>query len=393
MTKRKILFINDSIWSGSGVFRSLQQILNHLNYEKYNVTLFITPGAIVEPQMQALMPPEINVIIGEDHTHYYRNPLIAADYVLAQVTKRCRMKKPAAFFQRRSRQRIREKRNRAPAITYFKDELFDVVVANTVPSCAEIAWHIRAKKKYVLFRSSRAEFFPAQTRQSFAVCTGVIAVSQGVAQMLRKAYPAYAEKVLTIPNYVDADAVLKMAADPYSPPDNRLTICSCGRLSREKGFDLAVEAARILKAQGVSFFWFFVGDGEARPTIENRIAQYGLQDSIRITGILQNPFPYISHCDIYVQPSREESYGRTIMEALILGKAVVSTETVGSLSIIRQGETGILTPISAQGLADGILPLTRDPLLRSAMENKYTTAENLNEKKAFSAAWNDLLSE
>ena len=122
-------------------------------------------------------------------------------------------------------------------------------------------------------------------------------------------------------------------------------------------------------------------------------AEYHLNGHIVITGFMQNPYPYIAGCDIYVQPSYEEAQPLAVMEAAVLGKAIVSTETVGGKTILENGGKGVLTPITAEGLAEGILRLADDPALRRSYEDRYTREDDLRAQQAFAAAWDRLLSE
>ncbi len=394
MQKRKVLFINDSLWSGSGVFRSMLQILKHIAYEKYDVTLFIIPDGPVEQAMCEQIPPEVNLVIGRDDRHYYRSPKVAVCYLASKTASALHMKKTAKLLRRKTRGIIRKKRNRTPAETYFASERFDVLIANTIPCCSPVGRYIRADKKYVVYHSSRADFFPEETKEAFAYYDGVIAVSEGVRRILEEAYPENRDRIETITNYVDAEDLLRKAAEQDGPPSSNLPVlCTCGRISHEKGFDLAVEAAWILKEKGFSFIWYFVGDGSERPRIENMIEKYGLSEDIRITGFLPNPYPYIASCDIYVQSSYEEAQPLAVMEAGILGKPIVSTETVGGRTILNDGEFGILTSISAEGFAQGIETLLLSPERRAALGNRYSAADNLKEKQAFAQSWDRLLSE
>ncbi|MBR0537864.1 MAG: glycosyltransferase, partial [Clostridia bacterium] len=335
------------------------------------------------------------VVIGEDGAHYYRAPDVALLYLLARFASLVKAKDSAETLNKKVRRRIREKKYRAPSKTCFRKSDFDVVVANTVPRCAPTAAYIRSNKKYAVFHSSKAEFFPDETAEALRRFDGLIAVSEGVRQVLADAYPAYREKLLTVTNYVDADAIRQKALDGTPPERGEAPVlCTCGRLSREKGFDLAVEAARLLKTQGHTFIWYFVGDGDCRKALEEKIHACGLDADIVITGFLTNPYPYIAGCDIYIQPSREESYGLTIAEARILNRVIVATETVGAKTVFAGGAWGILTPVSAEGLAEGIGKLLRDSARRTVPEQcRYTPEDSEKDRQAFVYTWDRLLSE
>ena len=68
----------------------------------------------------------------------------------------------------------------------------------------------------------------------------------------------------------------------------------------------------------------------------------------------KNPYPYIRMADIYVQPSRAEAYGLTIIEALVLGKYVVSTDTDGARELLAGSTCGQLCDIHPDALAQAV---------------------------------------
>ena len=391
MQKRSVLFINDSLWNSSGVFRALLPVLQSLDYEKYDIALYIVAGAKIDPDVRELLPAELRVIEGKDDTHYYRNVFVFLLHLLSVCCGVLHLKRPKEFFHSKSRKLIHNRRIRRQAKTNFGKETFNVVVANTVPTCSEIARYMKAEKKYVVFHSSKPAFFPALTKQAFNLFTGVIAVSEGVKQMLEQTYPDQKDKIITVTNYVNAQEI-QAKASAFPPPDNgRTQLCTCGRLEKEKGFDLALEAAKLLRDKGFNFTWYFVGDGGEKQKLTAKRDEYGLTEQIIFAGFQQNPYPYIAGCDIYVQPSREESYGLTIAEALILGKAIISTETVGGKMLLENGKNGVLTPFIADSLAAGIETLLRDPAKRAALQHPYTAEDDLKAKQAFVSAWNSIL--
>ena len=100
------------------------------------------------------------------------------------------------------------------------------------------------------------------------------------------------------------------------------TIVSVGRLSNEKGFDLAVEASKILKDKNINFRWYFIGDGNQREALEQKIKSYQLQNHVLLLGLKDNPYPYIKKAKIYAQTSRFEGKSIAIDEAKILRKPI-----------------------------------------------------------------------
>ncbi len=392
MDKKRILVVNDSVSNSSGVFRSLLPLLNAIPYDRFETALFIPPECAVEEAALRLLPKDLSVVIGRDRVHYYRYPEVFFLHLCSRGCGMLRLKQPAAFFARAARKRIRFRKLKNAASSVSTASPFDAVVANTVPWCSEIAALIPARRRYAVFHSSSASFFPEQTRAVFRDFDAVVAVSEGVASMLRQAYPDRRAKLIAIPNYVDASAIRKLAAETAALEHNAPVICSCGRLSREKGFDLAVEAARLLRERGFAFVWYFVGDGEERKKLEALSEAYRLRERIRFVGFTDNPYPYIGGADIYVQPSYEEAQPMAIMEALTLSRAVVSTETLGGRTILQDGR-GVLTPISAEGLADGVASLLTDENKRLSLQRPYKDEDDRAAKRAYESAWLKLLEE
>lgn len=84
------------------------------------------------------------------------------------------------------------------------------------------------------------------------------------------------------------------------------------------------------------------------------IAETHMEEHVITVGMQSNPYPYIWQADLYVQPSRVESFGLTIMEALILGKNVISTATLGASEILVEREFGVLCDEDASAIAEAV---------------------------------------
>jgi len=371
MAKKQVLFITPSLCYG-GIEQFLISMLETLDSERYEATLFMY---INDTALLPRVPGHVKVIMDEDRTHYHRSFRAVSLHLKKKV---CSLLKIKNSYAEVLQDYIRTEKMKHPAKDVFRGQIFDTVVANAVGKPAEMALHIPAKKRFVFFHSS-LDLHHELNEKTFPEFDGIVAVSPGVQDMLRKTYPAVKDKVLLLENYVRAEAILEKAEEQDSRFvfDKQLTnLCSCGRLSSEKGFDMAGESARILNEKGYRFRWYFVGDGPEREKIEDMIRRYSLEDRICITGYTDNPFTLMKSCDIYIQPSYEESYGRTIREAMILGLPVVSTATVGGHTLIRNGVSGILTEINAEALADGIAKLLDNRELQAEFGAHYTIAQN-----------------
>jgi mannosyltransferase len=169
--------------------------------------------------------------------------------------------------------------------------------------------------------------------------------------------------------------------DLYSPPaDRRAAFAEAGlpgkygigifgRVRRQKGADLFVEAMRRLLPRYPEFSAVVIGlvTVDNRPFLEGlkqEVAAAGLEERIRFLGELpaeEVPLWY-RRISVYVFASRVEGFGLTILEAMAAGDAVVATRAGAAEMVIADGEDGVLAPVGdADALASAIEPLMRDP--------------------------------
>lgn len=143
---------------------------------------------------------------------------------------------------------------------------------------------------------------------------------------------------------------------PSAPPDNQRLV-SIGRLSEQKGQLLLVEAAAAVAAKGTQFELVLIGDGPMRAELESAIQRLGLNGIVRIAGWMDSDAirRELIASRALVMPSFAEGLPVVIMEALALGRPVLSTAIAGIPELVKDGENGWLVPAgSASSLAEGI---------------------------------------
>ncbi len=145
------------------------------------------------------------------------------------------------------------------------------------------------------------------------------------------------------------------------------TLVCVGRLTAQKGQLLLLEAIRRLVEEGVDLNLVLAGDGEMRPQIEQRIAEYQLEDRVEITGwIDSNEVPRrLLDCRAMVLPSFAEGLPVVIMEAFALRRPVLSTYIAGIPELVEPRKNGWLVPAgSVDALATAIRELMETPIAR-----------------------------
>lgn len=390
MNKKKLLLVAHHLTIG-GVQKSLIAALKVIDYDKYDVTLYLRKN---RTDLLSFVDERVSVIINDDKHHYYRKPKAILLQLLIAFFKILKRKDKAEIYNQKLSQFIVKCSMEYEKKHHFANSRFDVAIAysegyNTLFVCN----YIDAVRKFTFFRTSTDDFheiiFPIIDEFD-----KILVLHDNHKKLVGSWYPKVKDKISIIPNYTDKDLVIAQSiAYDVDTKQGKVTLCSCGRLARVKGFDLAVETARVLKKNGFAFLWYFVGDGPERVCIEDLINQYGLQDEILITGMQKNPYPYMAACDIYIQPSYEESLGNTMVEAHKLLKPVVTTATLGGSKLVSTGVNGIVCPISSEGLAQGIFELINNRNLYNSILNNLESIDYSNEYSDYKKQWQKLLEE
>lgn len=390
MQKRKVLFVVHQLNYG-GVQKALISALNAIDYETNEVTLYVRKN-------RTELLPEVNpkvskILINDDITRYYRKPYAVLLQLSSKVAKLFGLKEKMRFFDVKLKQYIVMNQMRYERQKFFPETMqYDVAVAYIQGYPAQfVAEYVNAARKIMFYHGSTDEHHKLH-EQIMPYFDAIVGVSRGVQEVLSGLYPRFAGKMLHLDNYVDASEIRKKAEiQKVEVPEDSLILCSCGRFAPIKGFDLAVDAARILMDRGMNFRWYFVGDGPERANLEHKIENLGVEGQVEITGMQSNPYPWIAAADLYVQPSREEAQPMSILEAQVLCKPVVSTKTVGGLSLVQDGVNGALAEINGASLAKKIGDLYDNDNLRSKMKCELENADHTKDFKMFCQKWAELL--
>lgn len=201
----------------------------------------------------------------------------------------------------------------------------------------------------------------------------IVTVSEQCYKSFHDVYPTL-QNVVMLYNLNCPDLMERMATEfPKAQcyPDTYQYHClSIGRLVKVKGFDMLIEAAKGLKERGISFAWYILGQGEEEKNLKDMAKALGVDDCVVFAGLAENPYPYIKWADIIVQTSRYEGKSMVLDEAKILNKPIVTTSYDSVYDQIENGETGVLVPISSDGIENGVAGLLADEQL---MEHLIST--------------------
>lgn len=190
----------------------------------------------------------------------------------------------------------------------------------------------------------------------------VVAISEfGRSQLLRWCAPDHWPKVHVVRCGLDA----MFLGQPTSPVPDVRRFCCVGRLSAQKGQVLLLEALAALVKSGERVELALVGDGEMRADIELHMRELGICPFVTITGYVDaaRVRDELLRSRAMVLPSFAEGLPVVIMEALALGRPVVSTSVAGTPELVRDGQSGwLVAPGSVEQLVEAMREVLRSPV-------------------------------
>lgn len=219
------------------------------------------------------------------------------------------------------------------------------------------AQSMTASRLKIVFRRWMARFANA------AVCNG----TEG-ASYLQNVIGMPAMKVLCHPCQVPDLSLLGSDVGELRLPDlKRPVFLYVGSITPRKGWHYLIEASRLLIDRGIrDFSVVFVGAGEEDDKLRTEIRQHKLGDIVHQIGPVEyhNLGAYYQAADVFVTPSRADTWGVAVLEAMAFGKPVLCSRYVGTREMVSDGENGfVFDPFDPSQLADCMSKFIQDPIL------------------------------
>lgn len=384
MEKKKILFLNFSLHSG-GIEKSLVTLLSLFDYDRYEVDLqlFADEGLFLDrvPEqvhhLPSLFPGEYRKNIREALPILLRqgHPLIALCRLLVTFAGKTRGEMGDRLYRM---WRIEKHFVRAPKKEY------DAVVAfmEGQPIYYAVS-KVRAKRKIGFIHGDygamglNADLDRRYVARLDALCT----VSESCRAALCKAFPGGDAKFHVIYNIISARFMRQMAEAPADFGDSFTgpRILTIARLSHQKGLDLALLAAMLMKKRGYAFRWYIIGVGPEEDDLKLQAKELGLSETVVFLGERGNPYPFLRTCDIYAQTSRFEGKSIAVDEAMVMARPILLTDFSTAADQIDSEKNGLIVPMTPEGIAEGLQRLLSDGALRERFTAALSACDYTNE--------------
>ena len=235
-----------------------------------------------------------------------------------------------------------------------------------------LALRLASRSRLVLTRHA---LFPLRriNRQLLKDTSRVIAVSQAVAESLRRNGVIESSRISVVHNGIDTDRFVQPVRRSGDVP---VLVGTVGHLAPIKGHDIFLRAAALIIAHRPGVHFVIIGEDKSpqmgyRKFLESLIAELGLTESVAMPGWHDDIPSVLSSLTLFVSAARSEPFGLSIVEAMAAGLPVVAAASEGALEIIEDGVTGKLVPAGEpESLAKAINDLLDDPSERSRLGSK-----------------------
>jgi glycogen synthase len=208
------------------------------------------------------------------------------------------------------------------------------------------------------------QFIHEKERQLISESDQIIVCSQYMREELLSNFQLSEKKMAIVPNGIEQGEVMVQSAEIYPFIKDRKYVFSIGRMVKEKGFETIIEGAQLAKESKKDIYFVIAGKGPMLERYRKMVSERNLDHYITFIGYVSDEQrnALLVNSEIAVFPSLYEPFGIVALEAMILSKPTIVSETGGLKGIIMHKQTGMLMdPGDADSLLSNIDFLTQYP--------------------------------
>lgn len=215
-------------------------------------------------------------------------------------------------------------------------------------------WYKNPIGKLVYHAARKADAITVVSESERSLVSSLLPADSSVYQKIRVVY----------------NGVIDTSASYTTPKADHSTFCIASRLVRDKGISEAIQAFSVVAAQYPSATLTILGDGPDKDVFQSQAKD---TPGITFLGHQKDPLPYIAKAAIFIHPTYHEGFSVALVEASVLGRAIIATDVGGNPEIISDDQTGLLVPPrDSAALAHAMLRLIQDTGLANRLgKNAY----------------------
>lgn len=305
-----------------GIQKSLINLLNNIDYKKYEIDLYLTS--------------KDNVFMSDLNKNvkvFYLKPLPYITRIVYFNILKC-------FYK------SRVKKEYDIAIDFNSYSMDTALAAITTKARKKIIWvhndidlKLNEEPKY----RTLYKFF----KSKYKYFDSYVAVSNGALESFERHHCDADKEYNVIPNMIDTKEIIEKSKEEnsLSVNDKKYNFCAVGRIEHQKGFDILLENIKELIKLKTDFHLYIIGDGEDKDDLMRFVRLNDLEDYVTFTGYITNPYSIMKDMDGFVLTSRYEGQGMVFLEAKCLGLDIIMPKHIEKYIDEIKGTDNILNSL------------------------------------------------
>lgn len=344
---KKILIMNNGL-DGGGAERILQTLLNHLDYRKYDVTLYSVLRGTTENYNNNIRYRYI----------FNKSKGNRLDDIWVKIENKIKLfiyNKSVRVFNKLF---VRGKYD--VEVAFIEGDSTKIISASNNKKSKKYAWvHVDLSENHwtqIVYSDVEEE------KKCYLSYDKIFCVSEAVKNSMDKLF-GIKENVYVQHNPIDETKILQMSEEKIIKTDHKedMNFITVGRLVPQKGYDRLLKAISKLSQEGYQFRVDILGEGSEKEIYLKYVKENHLENYVRFLGFIENPYPYMKNVDAFICSSRTEGYSTVICESIILGVPVITTCCSGTEEILGKSGCGLIEENSEEGIYKGIKHILENP--------------------------------
>ena len=322
--KKKILITTESLVMG-GVETALLSLIKTLKKYDVDIDLFVLEKGILNDEFEKLT--KVNIIDAE----------LPKNKLISRIMKTLLCKSIYKKYRKNNNKK------------------YDIAIAfyGINNYCDLYAAAANAKQKFIwvhnnfetTYKFSKIKFIMKLRNilmaKKFKYFDNIIVVSENTKNEFNNIFNGFSDSVIVINNIFDIDKI-KTKDDKCEKLPGKNKIFFVGRLDPIKNLNVLIDEFAIVNKDISNTYLYIIGSGPEEQKLKNLINEKNLRENVIFLGNKNNPISYMNQADIIVLPSKSESYGIVLLEALALGKYFITTPNGGGEEIFNKVNNGNL---------------------------------------------------
>lgn len=343
MKKKKIIFLMPSL-VGGGAENALIKLLKAFNYRQYQVTVLIVSNKGIYIKK---VPNQVKLI------YLFKSHNLVK--LLAYIQKKHNW---SLFLKWAFKRKVKDEYDTAIS---FLDSNFTDLLFLLPPKTKKITWvhsSYVSNKNFNKFYQNK-KYLSRVIENRYKKLDSIVFVSNDAKNEFIEVMGEF-ENMPVLYNLFDEE-YLRQRSQEKLPKKETVTFIAVGSLIPVKGYELLIEATKILKNKAYKFKVEIIGNGHQETELKSKVKKLNLNKEIDFLGYLPNPYAFMNRADVFVMTSVSEALPSALIEAMIIGKPVLITKTAGCREVIEYGKYGMMTERTPEAFAEKMIECIENP--------------------------------